>query len=159
VHHRAEHLAQGHRRRRHLYLAIYVDNVVIRYPRGRRGLADKEFVTPYGARYNIKILGEPNILLGIEITRDRAARTLALKQGLYIEKIFNKLCSARTTKDFSVPVHQAGIDTFHAMQLGDEHDRLALWDIATCSSCSARSSGLWRRTPRSTFTSRGPASS
>ena len=89
-------------------------------------LADKEFVEPYGARYNIKVLSEPSILLGIEITRDRAARTLTLKQGLYIEKIFNKFCSARTTKDFSVPVHQAGIDTFHAMQLGDEDDRLAL---------------------------------
>ena len=111
-----------------IQLAVYVDNVIIRYPRGRRDLADKEFVKPYGARYNIKILGEPSILLGIEITRDRAAHThtLTIKQGLYIEKIFSKFCSARTTKDFSVPVHQAGTDAFHAMQLGDEADRLAL---------------------------------
>jgi len=57
-----------------IYLAVYVDNVVIRYPRGQRDLADAEFIKPYGARYNIKILGEPNILLGIEITRDRDAR-------------------------------------------------------------------------------------
>jgi transposase InsO family protein len=109
-----------------LRLAVYVDNVVIRYPRGRRDLADAEFVIPYGDRYNITIIGEPKILLGIEITRNRAARTLTLAQGLYIEKIFNKFCSARTTKDFSVPVHQAGIDAFHSMQPGNADDRLAL---------------------------------
>ena len=143
-----------------IQLAVYVDNVVIRYPRGRRDLADKEFVEPYGARYNIKVLGEPLILLGIEITRDRAARTLTLKQGLYIEKIFNKFCSARTTKDFSVPVHQAGIDAFHAMQLGDKDDRLALsLGTATSSSSSAPYSGLRRPIRRSTYTSRGCASS
>jgi len=144
-------------------LAIYVNNVVIRYRRGRhdRNLANKDFVKPYGARYNIKILGEPNILLGIEITCDRAARTLALKQGLYIEKIFNKFCSTRTTKDFSVPVHQAGIDAFHGMQLGDEEDRLVL---GHSNLLELLGSLLWamatrRPTPRSTSTSRGSASS
>ena len=109
-----------------IYLAVYVDNVVIRHPRGQHHLADAEFIKPYGARYNIKILGEPNILLSIEITRDRDARTLTIKQGLYIEKIFKKFCSERTTRDFTVPVHQEGIDAFHSMQLGNEEDLLAL---------------------------------
>ena len=39
-----------------------------------------------------------------------------LKQTRYIETIHAKFCSARNTKDCTVPVRAPGIDAFHAMQ-------------------------------------------
>jgi len=107
-------------------LAIYLDNVVIRFLRGRRDLADTHFVKPYGKRYSITIVGEPKVVLSIEIPRDRGDRTMLLMQTRYIDKIFTKFCSERTTKDFTVPVHQAGIDAFHHMLPGDKADRIAM---------------------------------
>ena len=68
-------------------LAVYVDNIYLRFPRGRRDLADKHFVLPYAKRYDITIIGEPTSILGMEVTRDRARKTLELKQAAYIDKI------------------------------------------------------------------------
>jgi transposase InsO family protein len=96
-------------------IAIYVDNLLLRFPKGQRAAVDTHFLEPYGKRYNITIVGEPTHLLGIQISRDRKARTMQLTQTLYIEKIYSKFCSDRTTKDFSIPVHASGIDTFHGM--------------------------------------------
>jgi len=107
-------------------LAIYMDNVGIRFPRGRRDLVDTHFIKPYGERYSITIVGEPKVVLGIEILRDRGDRTMLLTQTRYIDRIFTKFCSECTTKDFTIPVHQAGIDAFHHMLPGDEADRIAM---------------------------------
>jgi hypothetical protein len=62
-------------------------------------------------------VGEPSNLLFIQITRDRKAhnaRIMTLTQALYIAKVYTKFCSDRTTKDFSIPVHLARIEEFHA---------------------------------------------
>ena len=75
---------------------------------------------PYAKRYNITIIGEPTSILGMELTRDRIRKTLELKQTSYIDKIYKKLCSCSMTKDFTIPVHQAGIDHFHTLTAGDD---------------------------------------
>ena len=67
-----------------LHLAVYMNNVYCRFPAGRRDLLDEHFTIPYGKRHNIKDLGAPKMVLGIEITRDIAAGTLKLSQGAYI---------------------------------------------------------------------------
>ncbi len=98
------------------HIALYVDNILIRYPKGTRAILDKSFIKPYTAVYKCTILGEPTKLVGIELSCDRVARTIDLKQTRYIETIHAKFCSARTTKDFTIPIPASGIDTFHAMQ-------------------------------------------
>jgi hypothetical protein len=103
-------------------IAIYVDNLVLRFPRGLRVAVDTHFLKPYAKRYNITIVGEPTCLLGIQITRDRKARTMTLTQTLYIEKMYLKFCSDRTTKDFSIPVHYNGIEAFHSMTPASDKD-------------------------------------
>ena len=97
-----------------------------RYPAGRRDLLDKHFTIPYGDKYNIKVLGTPKVVLGIEITRNMYAGTLKISQGKYIKKIYEKYCVGRTTKDCSVPVHNAGIIPFHELKKGTAANRDAM---------------------------------
>ncbi len=55
-----------------------------------------------------------------------------LKQTRYIETIHAKFCSARTTKNFTIPIPASGIDAFHVMQpaeTDDEKDSLGLRSV------------------------------
>jgi hypothetical protein len=47
---------------------------------------------------------------------------MTLTQTLYIEKMYTKFCSDRTTKDFSIPIHYAGIDDFHNMSPASDEE-------------------------------------
>jgi hypothetical protein len=47
---------------------------------------------------------------------------MTLTQTLYIEKMYLKFCSDRTTKDFSIPVHYNGIEAFHNMTPASDED-------------------------------------
>jgi hypothetical protein len=98
------------------HIALYVDNLFICYPKGTRAILDKLFIKPYTAVYKCTILGKPTKHVGIEISHDRVALTMDLKQTRYIKTIHAKFCSARTTKDFTIPIPASGIDAFHAMQ-------------------------------------------
>jgi hypothetical protein len=84
-------------------------------------------------------------MLGIHITRDRKARTMTLTQTLHIEKMYTKF----TTKDFSIPVHAAGIDAFHAMTPAFDED-LAAKQLALgpCSILELLGSLLWATNTR-----------
>ena len=64
----------------------------------------------------------------MEVTRNRVRKTLELKQASYIDNINKKLCISCTTKDFTVPVRQAGIDHFHKLTAGDVATCLGLGD-------------------------------
>ena len=90
--------------------------------------------------YKCTILGELTKLVGIELSRDRVARTMDLKQTRYIETIHAKVCSAHT-KDFSIPIPASGIDAFHAMQ----PDKTAAEKdvLGSCSVLELFSSLLW----------------
>jgi hypothetical protein len=98
------------------HIALYVDNLFIRYPKGTCAILDKSFIKPYTAVYKCTILGEPTKLVCIELSRDRVARTMDLKQIRYIETIHAKFCSTQTTKDFTILIPASGIDALHAMQ-------------------------------------------
>ena len=97
-------------------MALYVNNLFLRYPKGTRAILDKLFIKPYTPIYKCTILGEPTKLVGIELSRDRVARMMDLKQTRDIKTINAKFCSARTTKDFTIPIPASGINTFHVMQ-------------------------------------------
>ena len=94
------------------YIALYVDNLFISYPKGTRAIFDKLFIKPYTAVYKCTILSEPTKLVDIELSCDRVARTMDLKQTRYIKTIHANFCSARTTKDFIIPIPASGIDAF-----------------------------------------------
>jgi hypothetical protein len=64
-------------------IAIYVDNLIMRFPQGLRALVDTHFLKPYSKRYNITIVGEPSNLLGIQITSDRAKHAALPLRTLY----------------------------------------------------------------------------
>ena len=115
-----------------MHIALYVDNLFIRYPKGTRVILDKLFIKPYTAVYKCTILGKPSKLVGIELSCDRVARTMDLKQMRYIETIHAKFCSARTIKDFTIPIPASDIDAFHAMQPAEtdaEKDSLGLHSV------------------------------
>jgi hypothetical protein len=77
-----------------LIIALYVDDLLI-------ACSDKATLVntkrELSSRFKMKDLGESKIILGMDISRDRAARTLSLCQSRYAQKVIDRfgLTSAR----------------------------------------------------------------
>ena len=84
-------------------IGMWVDDMLILTPKGRRDLADK-FWTGFRSRFNCKDLVVPAKFVGLEITRNRAARTITLRQSTYIDGMFDKYMSGDSTKVRKLPV-------------------------------------------------------
>jgi hypothetical protein len=91
-----------------LIIALYVDDLLI-------ACSDKEVLVAtkrqLSARFKMKDLGASKIILGMDISRDRATRTLSLGQGRYAQKVVERfgLGSARgqpTPMDPSIDLTQ-----------------------------------------------------
>jgi Reverse transcriptase (RNA-dependent DNA polymerase) len=76
---------------------IWVDDITIF---GDSAATNKELVKKLKEKYDVKVIGEPTLLLGIHIERDRANRTITLSQKRYITKILE-----RAGMSESKPVH------------------------------------------------------
>ena len=63
-----------------LIIGLYVDDMLIL---GRSLGAVSVFKDQFGKMYKIKDLGEASRFLGLEVTRDRASRTLTISQKSY----------------------------------------------------------------------------
>ena len=65
------------------FVVLYVDNLVI----ASNDLEKREEIKRGLSKvFQMKDLGEPDIFLGIKITRDRSNRVMSLSQTEYIEK-------------------------------------------------------------------------
>ena len=70
-----------------LILAVHVDDCILT---GSSGKLIAEYKQKLNSCYALTDLGPVHWLLGIKITRDRAARTLSLSQGSYIDAILSR---------------------------------------------------------------------
>ena len=84
-------------------IGMWVDDMLILTPKGRRDLADK-FWNEFRKRFNCKDLVVPAKFVGLEIQRNRAARTITLRQSTYIDGMFDKYMSGDHTKVRKLPV-------------------------------------------------------
>ena len=55
-------------------IGIYVDNLIIAYPKAAGKLV-AEFIAGYKSRFNIEERGEPSIFMGLQVERNRKAKT------------------------------------------------------------------------------------
>jgi len=88
-----------------MLLFLFVDDMQLAYDNAD----EKEFSEDHAKlqqRFNITDLGESRFMLGMRITRDRAARTIKLDQELYITKALEKFGLDKCT-----PKHTPGVDT------------------------------------------------
>jgi Reverse transcriptase (RNA-dependent DNA polymerase) len=76
---------------------VWVDDITAF---GNSTATNKELVEKLKKKYKVKVIGEPTLLLGIHITRDRPNHTITLSQKCYVTKILE--CAGM--KD-SKPVH------------------------------------------------------
>ncbi len=67
-----------------LLVLVYVDDMAIAGPNGIR---IEKFKTDLGDKFEITDLGELKYILGIQVSRDRKARTISLNQTAYINQI------------------------------------------------------------------------
>ena len=70
---------------RRIILCLYVDDTIVAYDKRDEQLWNHDKATIAG-RYSIKDLGDCHWLLGMEVRRDRPARTLTLSQRAYAER-------------------------------------------------------------------------
>ncbi|GJP55832.1 hypothetical protein CLOM_g14857, partial [Closterium sp. NIES-68] len=76
------------------YILVYVDDMILI----TADSAELERVKrELGSRLKCKDLGELQHYLGMEITRDRAARTISLSQGHYLQQVLERFDMARGT--------------------------------------------------------------
>ena len=63
----------------------------------------EEFYAAFGKTFNATKDTNVRKFVGLNITRDRAAKTLKIDQSTYIEKLFKRHLSARNTKEWKTP--------------------------------------------------------
>lgn len=71
----------------YIVVGVYVDDLTIA---ARQLSVMDEFKTQMSKRYEMKDLGELHFILGLQVKRDRSARTLHLSQQHYIETILER---------------------------------------------------------------------
>ena len=86
-------------------IGVYVDDCLCLWPKELKA-EYKEFVTDYSKALDghVKDLGEVARFVGMEITRNRSARTLTITQTRYIEKLQSKYASGNNYKHWSGPI-------------------------------------------------------
>ncbi|GAA97486.1 hypothetical protein E5Q_04164 [Mixia osmundae IAM 14324] len=92
-----------------LVLIVYVDDLLIASP--TQSLA-WELVDFLAQTFQFKRIGEPKKFLGIELSRNRAARTISLRQSVYAQDIVSKAGLAQA-KTLSVPMDKATHQAMH----------------------------------------------
>ena len=78
-------------------VGFWVDDVMILTPCGRRDLADK-FWEGFRKRFKCDELKVPSKFVGLEIKRNRQAKTITITQSLYIDTMFDKFLAGDHTK-------------------------------------------------------------
>ena len=72
---------------KYIFLILYVDDILLASSDVNLLLETKKFLS---SNFDMKDLGEPSFVLGIEIHRDRSKGVLGLSQKAYIERILKK---------------------------------------------------------------------
>ena len=70
-----------------LYIVLYVDDLLLI---GSSLAEVKQLKADLSARFEMKDLGEAKFVLGLQITRNRRARTLSLSQSGYIRRLLER---------------------------------------------------------------------
>lgn len=86
-----------------ILLFLFVDDMQVAFPKA----AEREWTDAHRQlreRFNVTDLGESKFMLGMRITRDRAARTIKLDQELYVTKALEKF-----DLDHSTPKSTPGV--------------------------------------------------
>jgi hypothetical protein len=77
---------------------VYVDDMAVASPKLGKIVQFKESLRK---RFEIKDMGELEYILGIQVTRDRAARTIRINQTAYIREVLKRYgmadCAAVST--------------------------------------------------------------
>ena len=73
-----------------LLLLVWVDDVWAAYTKGAREKVFLPWYMTYKQTFKLKLLGEVKLFVGINITRDRQARTITLSQAEYVKNMVKK---------------------------------------------------------------------
>ena len=97
--------------------AVHVDDMISAYHDAE--LYEK-FWTEFSRRFK-STRGPVEVYLGMEVRRDRDARTITLTQSAYLEKVFTKYLSAANTKTWSMPIDMSrdGVAKFYAIKCAE----------------------------------------
>eukprot|EP00253_Pinus_taeda_P021721 PITA_21721 len=90
-----------------IYLVLYVDDMLLV---GNDKEINQYFKTQLSSKFNMKVLGAINYILGMEIKRDRAKRKLWLNQRKYVETIL-QIFNMQDIKPMKVPI-PVGVNLF-----------------------------------------------
>ena len=84
-----------------IYLLLYVDDMLIA---SKSKVEVAKLKTLLNSEFEMKDLGEAKKILGMEITRDRAASTVCLSQTQYLKRVLQRFGMNEKTKSVSTPL-------------------------------------------------------
>lgn len=100
------------------FLVVYVDDLLL-------AATDRAFMDNVKSRlralYKMRDLGQASSVLGIKITRDRAARTVSLGQQHYVDSILKRF-GMQECRDYATPMHH----NVHLSATDDRDDTVLL---------------------------------
>ena len=109
---------------RTLIIGLYVDDMLIL---GRSLGAVSAFKEQFGKMYKIKDLKEVRTFLGLEVTRDRASRTLTISQKSYALKLVDDYLGG---SDQTSPTPTGGIQTLGKAKQNEPRADISLYQRA-----------------------------
>src|ERR1700730_8527357 len=68
-------------------VVVWVDDIIAA---AQKGVKIERLIAQLKKSYTIKVMGEPTLMLGIHISRNRATRTIRLSQAHYIKEMLKK---------------------------------------------------------------------
>jgi hypothetical protein len=104
-----------------LIISLYVDDLLIL---GRSLGAVSAFKEQFGKMYKINDIGEIRTFLGLEVTRDRASRTLTISQKSYALKLVNEYLGGSDRTD---PILTGGIQTLRKAKQNEPRADISLY--------------------------------
>ena len=102
-------------------IGCYVDNLLISSPKSPKAKAMvAAFKAEYRKRFTLEDRGEPEIFIGMQITRVRHRRLLTICQTKHIEETFEQYLSGTCTKHASTPLASMTEDEFMSIKGADD---------------------------------------
>ena len=108
-------------------VGIYVDNLLVAFPKNNTAAKRRvdDFLAKFNDRLPLELRGEPAQFMGVQIERDRKAKTIKLHQQSYIKQMAARFLTG-STKSFSTPVHSSKLDEFMKIDIAQTDEEQSI---------------------------------
>jgi hypothetical protein len=118
-----------------LVVFFFVDDIICLYRKEDQERFN-EFEGKLAGKYELRMMGEPHMFLGVEIQRDRSKRSLAISQTAYIDKITKRFERSLLPHPVYTPLPSKPLTSFDGQasdgQIQEAQEKVGSLGFAAC---------------------------